>query len=251
LFFAASVRLVNPNYTGPVMTVRNGGSGSTQDFYSDKMQTYLTTGAGNTGTSYATWIGANTGYVTKLYDQSNNNNHLVQATNASQPPLTLFGGKYVLTFDNTKPYYLNITTPCVPKTIFTQFYNTNNFAASIICANSDYEMRFGNNGLKCTGDGNADYIFSAMTYATPLTTVKLVYANGVNISTSMLLSGLSVWQTLSISVNSPYNTNFTKVGTDGFSKDRGINGYMVEMICHNSTIDSTGMTNYYNDRLII
>ena len=30
---------------------------------------YLTTGANNTGTSYSSWIGANTAYVTIWYDQ--------------------------------------------------------------------------------------------------------------------------------------------------------------------------------------
>jgi hypothetical protein len=251
LYFAASVRLVNPNYTGAVMTVRNGTSGTTQDFYSDKMQTYLTTGPGNTGTSYATWIGANQGFITKLYDQSNNGNHLIQNTNANQPQLVLNSGKYVMKMDNTKPYFLNITTAMVPKTIFTQFYN--NFAgeATIICAATDYGQRFGQFGvpsnqfgLRILGDGNnSDYYNSA-------TGTKLVYANGVNITSTLLLSGLNVWQTLSISVTTPFNLAFTKVGTDGFSKDRGINGFMVEMICHNSTIDATGMQNYYADRLI-
>ncbi len=59
---------LNANYKGAVMNVSHGGTCS-QDFYSDKLQTYLTTSIGGT----SSWIGANTSYKSWkrwLYDMS-------------------------------------------------------------------------------------------------------------------------------------------------------------------------------------
>jgi hypothetical protein len=120
--FAVSVRLVIPSYSGPVVNVRNSSTNVTQDFYADKYQTYLTTGPNNTGTTYAAWIGANTGYITKLYDQNDKGNHAINTTNnTSQPNLALINNKYVIQFQSGNSTVLNLTRSTRPNTIFCHF----------------------------------------------------------------------------------------------------------------------------------
>jgi hypothetical protein len=63
-------------------------------------------------TALTTFIGANNGFVTKIYDQSGNGNHLVQTTNANQPVIVLAGviqtdpnnNKVAIDFDGTNDF---------------------------------------------------------------------------------------------------------------------------------------------------
>jgi hypothetical protein len=73
-------------YTGPVMNLRLSTSSTNPgtDFYAD-LYGNLWTGPGGTGTTFATWVGANTAYVYIWYDQSGKCNHATQSTNANQP----------------------------------------------------------------------------------------------------------------------------------------------------------------------
>lgn len=63
---AFSVRQVVSTYTGPVVQVRNGATGTTVDFFPTyNPQAAPSFGlAAADGTSYSAWIGAATGYVT-------------------------------------------------------------------------------------------------------------------------------------------------------------------------------------------
>uniref|UniRef100_A0A6C0D2L0 LamG-like jellyroll fold domain-containing protein n=1 Tax=viral metagenome TaxID=1070528 RepID=A0A6C0D2L0_9ZZZZ len=254
--FAVSVRLVIPSYSGPVVNVRNSSTNVTQDFYADKFQTYLTTGPNNTGTTYASWISTNTGYITKLYDQSNKGNHAINAANnTTQPNLALINNKYVIQFQSGNSTVLNLTRSTRPNTIFCHFYNTNLEFGTIISTNSDYGMRFGAYQAELSGrniNGNTtqgDWYFSSIG-------TKLAYANNVNITSTNTLSATSVWQVFSVSVQTSIwwsgtitNEYFTKIGKDGYSNNRSINGYMTEMICHNKQMFESDMINYYNDSL--
>lgn len=78
-----AIRRLLTSYTGPVINIRSS-AGPVSDFYAD-LNGNLTTGTNGTGTAYATWIGANTGYVTTWYDQSGKNAHATQTTTTLQP----------------------------------------------------------------------------------------------------------------------------------------------------------------------
>jgi hypothetical protein len=83
---AYSLKLVNSSYSNPVVQLRRSSDNNTLDFYSTSNGT-LTTGAAATGTSYFTWIGANTAFVVTWYDQTGRGKHVTQATQTLQPPL--------------------------------------------------------------------------------------------------------------------------------------------------------------------
>ena len=244
--FGISTRLIVSTYSGPIMNIRRSSDNATSDFYSDKQQTYLTTGANNTGTTYASWIGANTGYITNMYDQSGKGNHCGNTTSSAQPKLSLYNGKYVMQYIRANATCLNITVPCGPNTIFSHFYATDSGYNTIITTPTDYEMRLiynGNYGDINSGNG-ADWYFSS-------TGNKTCYINNTN-STKISLA----WNTLCTSVQIPYTIAwgqlFNRVGTDGWSPiDRGLNGYMTEMICHNTEMSAIDMQHYYADQLIL
>jgi hypothetical protein len=253
--FAYSIRKVVSNYTGPVLNIRSSG-GTTSDFYSDLSQNYLTTGAGGTGTSYATWIGNNVGFVVTWYDQSGKGNHATNSTASTQPTLVKVNGIYVIQWLFPNSNLLNITNSAIgvtqPNTIFCQFWNNNLVHGSIITTQNDFEMRFGGTtAVNINGDSNTgDWFYNA-------TGTKLAYANNVSLSTSSgTLSGTSTWQVLSLSAQTPIwlnnsvNTYFNRVGTDGLlPASRGINGYMAELICHNTQMGANSMQSFYKNAL--
>jgi hypothetical protein len=72
------------SYTGPVMQLRNSGTGAISDFYADQYTT-LWTGPNQTGQPFGTWAGTYTCYVVVWYDQSGKNNHATQPTLSAQP----------------------------------------------------------------------------------------------------------------------------------------------------------------------
>ncbi len=262
IMYAVSVRRVIIPYTGPIMNIRNSGTGATQDFYSDSSQNYLTTGANNTGTSYASWIGGNTGYVRILYDQCGKNNHAVNSTNnTTQPFLQLQSGKYVLRMNTGLLTFLYTTTPSRPNTVFSHFMNQNtNFGTlmsgytgsiSTTVTTYDYGLRFGSGGNNIgvtTGNTN-DWFFSS-------SGTKLAYNNG---GAATLLAGVGNWNLLALSVGNStwsiivrgvtYPLYFGTIGVNGQQATRGITGYFTEMICHNQTMVAQDMIDFYNNRL--
>ena len=260
--FGISTRLVVPTYTGAIMNIRRSSDNATSDFYSDKQQTYLTTGANNTGTTYASWIGSSTGYITKMYDQSGQGNHCTNTTNSAQPTLALYNGKYVMQFTRANSTCLNITTPCQPNTVFCHLFNkdvlsTGQYINGVLTVTgADYELRFNfYNYTTATIDTIAninltpkvnvnDWFYSA-------TGNKLSYVNNINSSVISFY-----WTILSTSVQTPtwasVNAKFNRIGTSNYSTTlRGFNGYMTEMICHNCEMSELDMQHYYADQLIL
>jgi len=236
-----SVRLVISTYTGPVFQLRRSSDNALQTFYTDDIQSYLTTGANNTGTTYSSWIGANTAYVTIWYDQSTNANHATNAVNGTtQPNISLQNSKYVIQFINNNSTVLNITTSYSPNTVFCHFYNTNTSHATIITSSIDFEVRFG--GYSSTivnGDSNGqDWFYCG-------TGTKVSYNNGAS-STTVLVNG---WNLLSLSIGTVSGTPFNRIGMDGYSNTRAMNGYMTEIMLHNKAVVANDMVSYYNNRL--
>ncbi|MBL7693133.1 MAG: VCBS repeat-containing protein, partial [Flavipsychrobacter sp.] len=81
---AYSVRRLSTSYTGKLIQVRRSSDNSLSD---------IGYNAGNHLDTVAlkTFIGGNTGYVVKWYDQSGNGNDGIQATNSSQPMIVSAG----------------------------------------------------------------------------------------------------------------------------------------------------------------
>lgn len=103
-------KYVNNNYLGPIIGIRRSSDNAELDFYMDSSGSNVNTSPYGTGTSFSTWIGSNTAYVTKWYDQSNTGNHASQS-NTTLQPIYNFSNKYI-DFTGTKYFILpNGTVP--------------------------------------------------------------------------------------------------------------------------------------------
>lgn len=247
-----SCRLIIPSYTGPIFKLRRSSDNVVQDFYTDEMQTFLTTGANNTGTSYSTWIGSSTAYIVTWYDQSGNGNHATNNTNnTTQPNISFQNNKYIIQFQKNNSTVLNVPN-IRPNTIFCHFYNTNSvYGGSIMSTPYDYQMRFGGGAVNINGDSNGGdwYYMGSLNGGTCLS-----YNNGVSSSTV----AVNEWNLFTVSLSTPqWSTNqtgnvatyFTRIGQDGYSAvNRSIDGYMTEMICHNKALTTDDILSYYNNK---
>lgn len=246
MLVALSIRRIIQGYTGPIISVRNSSdaTNTSQDFYTDELQSYLTTGPNKTGSAYSTWIGANTGYITKWYDQSGKGNHATNsANNTTQPIILLFNGNYYIQFINTNSTQLNLTTAVQPNTIFCNFYNSNSSYGTIISSAYGLGQRFSGSGLTIDGDSNSGDWYKSSSGT------KLSYVNGVS---SSVLSSLYKFQSLCLSVQN-YPTTVPlylySIGNDTFGNSRSINGFMMDLICHNTQMSSNSMVTFYNNIL--
>jgi len=111
---AFGVRLLNSAYTGPVMQIKAGATGTPTDFYAPKNGTTgVNSLATSSGTTLASFLSGATAYVTIWYDQTGNSNHGVWVGSGSQPQppaSSYFGGTVVLP---TYPPTFNTTTNVV------------------------------------------------------------------------------------------------------------------------------------------
>lgn len=71
-------------YMGPLFKFRRSTDDVELDFYGD-LYGNLGTSYGATGTSFSSWIGTATAYVSVWYDQSGNGRHATQTETSSQP----------------------------------------------------------------------------------------------------------------------------------------------------------------------
>lgn len=82
-----SLKLKYDGYTGSCLRVRRSSDDAEQDidFVSGAMDAAIDT------TALATFVGANSAYVTKIYDQSGNSDDWIQATSGKQPRIVNAG----------------------------------------------------------------------------------------------------------------------------------------------------------------
>jgi hypothetical protein len=242
MFCAFSVRRIVSTYTGPVLTLRRSSDNATSDFYTDATQSYLTTGANNTGTTFATWIGANTAFVTRWYDQSGKENHATQTTVSRQPPISLQTkssvSKYVIKFDNTNDYsFVTMTTAQKVLTVFCQFINSHNDNATILSGQSGTD--FGVRTTRIPGGNENDWYFSA-------SGTKYLYNNGSS-ATSL---PLNTWNSMAATITTYVsNTTLVNIGTSIVAPVWGMRGFMSEMICHNTSMSTNELATFYSNRL--
>jgi hypothetical protein len=108
---AYSVRLLRgARYDNALIRARRSSDNAEVDVFVDSnfqlsLDSNIT--SRTSGTTLATWVGANSAFVTKWYDQSGNSNDAVQATSANQPTIVASGvlqtnlGKAALLFNGT------------------------------------------------------------------------------------------------------------------------------------------------------
>jgi hypothetical protein len=109
---AYSVKRLLSSYSGAVVNIRRSSDNETSNFFADRFGN-LTTGENGSGTAYATWIGAATGFVVTWYDQSGNGRNATQATTTAQPTLDIANLR--VNFASPTNAFLQIASPgCIP-----------------------------------------------------------------------------------------------------------------------------------------
>ena len=115
---AYSVRLLRgARYDNALLRVRRSSDNAEVDVFVDtnyglSLNSNIT--SRTSGTTLATWVGANSAFVTKWYDQSGNSNDAVQATAANQPTIVASGvlqtdlGKAALQFSGTTSFQATV-----------------------------------------------------------------------------------------------------------------------------------------------
>ena len=159
---AYSTKRLSNTYTGPTLEIRRGSDSVTSDFYADNNGN-LGTAVGATGTSYATWIGASTGYVSKWYDQSGKGKHATQTNTSIQPSydssnksinFTVTGSFFNLP-NSTIPFATmqNSATASTSFTLFAKHGTTGGARAGILGCGTPGRMN-DMNALRVSDDGN-------------------------------------------------------------------------------------------------
>ena len=240
-----SMRLAIPTYTGPIINVTIVSTN--YEFYTDTMQTYFTTGPNNTGTSLSSIIGSSyIAYVNKWYNQAGGNNYLIQSGDP-RPQIAMIDGKFVIHFvnENNNRHYFNFSNGIAPYTIFSHFkpiFNPNYDSLTVLVqTNYDFSLRFASTGMF-----NID---NAGWYASSSGT-KNSYVN--NKQSDLITFGS--WNVFATSVENttwkerPINTLAYDINFPGRG-NRGLNGYMVEIIFNNEQMGVPDMQQFYNNRL--
>jgi hypothetical protein len=112
---AFSLKLINKDYTGPLVKVRRISDAAISDFYGDDSGNLFLNKKGDNLTS---WLNGSIGYVPTWYDQSGNARHITQYTEAFQPSITESGG---LLFNGSTQFLQTTNTP-IPAGLDTYTY---------------------------------------------------------------------------------------------------------------------------------
>jgi len=96
---AYSLRAVNPDYSGALVLIRRSSDNAEKAFLKDANNIFSLSSEDGSGTSLATWIGSDNGFLKTIYDQSGNGNNATQ-TNASLQNRIISAG--VLELENSK-----------------------------------------------------------------------------------------------------------------------------------------------------
>lgn len=223
---AFSLRKLNTSYSGNCIRVRRSSDNTEQDI--GFVNNYLDTA------SMKTFVGANNGFVTTLYDQSGNTRNAAQATQANQSQIIASGvinkqGTFpCLKFDNTDFY--SFTYPNTGATSNDVFYVNYLTGTSFIMHTTTspygYVATSGSTNTTLYGSYGTPSLYINGSLKTPTTRNDVYsYYNNVFALTTVLNCNLSssFWATTRIS---------------GYSGSLNFVGNMLEFIIYNSTNSS-------------
>ena len=99
---AYSLRKINADYTGKCIKVRRNSDNAEQEIAFDTNGNLSANSKIEDGTtSFSTWYGSDSVYITKWYDQSGNNKNAIRNTSTLQPRIVIDGA--ICTNTNGKP----------------------------------------------------------------------------------------------------------------------------------------------------
>jgi hypothetical protein len=226
---AFGCKLLNGNYSGPVMQIRNNASTPTSiDFYADILGN-LTTSGGVTLSSWLSTNSATVAYVSTWYDQTGNSNHATQTTTTTQP-----------VYNQTNKYIDFGTTTTGGQT--NAYFTLPNGAYPFNNTNYTYVFKNGPNitrtveGVIYSGgtSGNNQFMFSRINPNTTNSFTNAWFNNDLTSSTNSItnydvISSKYDGNTVSIYINNTLNTSRSSYGTrnqpNTNNRIGGINGY--------------------------
>jgi hypothetical protein len=103
---AYSLRLLVSSYVGPVVQLSNGTTN--MNGYADASGV-LWTSSTLSGQTLQSWLGASTGYIKTLYDQSGYGSHVAQPTQGNCPTINFTVSPPTMTFASASSQYLKVT----------------------------------------------------------------------------------------------------------------------------------------------
>lgn len=236
-----SVRQVVPSYTGPVVQLRRSSDGNLQDIYSNGKQynsngTKWTTAARGLGARFVDWLGSSTAYVSKWYDQSPNGNHAVNNNHdESQPFITSQYGHWVIQFQSGNNTFLNIPKKIGANTIFTELVFNNNLA--ILGASNIAEGNAFTNKIQ-----NAKITTYINNSGKPNTDLMGFYDSISTISRKTL-------NTVSVMSDTSTEAYIDKIGQ--VMNFAWFDGFVADIILHNTPMTGQDATDYFNNRLLV
>lgn len=189
---AYSLRKLRTAYTGYAIRVRRSSDNTSQDIGFDAN--------GNLDTTAITsFVGAGNGFVSIWYDQSGNNNHANQVTQANQPQiissgnLQLVNSKPSLYFNATNQSHLVLTT-----SLIAEVSNFNTFVGKRANANDKLIGLGGTASSACYGF----VLWSDNNYYLQAQYTAYQYSNNTDLTNNqVLLTGMNASGTMSISKN--------------------------------------------------
>jgi hypothetical protein len=230
-----SVRLVNSNYAGPVMSIMRSSDNTSNDFYSD----YNGNLKMSNGSNYADWSNGTLSVMT-WYDQSGSaRNATATTTSGGNPPQLVTdpagSGKYCIYFPNSNAtasaYYgfnMNVQTT---QSMICSYYTLSNSSGfqTLLSSNADRSIRFMNN-VAAGGSNFGDFMWLSGGYT--------LYDGTFSATNPYFTNTNGAWHT--IAYNSASATmNFIHIGYLEVSTtwvSRSFYGYMTDMFTFNSAL---------------
>lgn len=206
-----STRLINALYTGPIIQVKRSNDNEILDFYADlngnlKDKTF--------SSSYASWIGANVGYVTKWYDQSGAGLHAVNSSSPAIPPRLVRDptgcNRYVLFFPNSKVPDPDLKIQVSFNSTFPTYNSLGGTAPSldISTQNSNY-VKFSPGAVQSSSSSCQYMSFGPQTLN--------LQTKGFTMTCRFMFTSLGSWERL-IQLHNTDNTNYLFISRPGTSE---------------------------------
>lgn len=234
---AFSLRRLNYDYTGPLITVRRSSDNTQKDIYTLN------------DSSLQSFVGSSSGFVSKWYDQSGNDNHLTQTTTANQPRIVNSG---IIDKSGNKPSLFFSTGATANVLNLTTRVSTIGSVFSVV------KPLFTAGQLNCyiLGDtfyfdyhGNTDQWLSSSNAATYV-------INGNNYINNVLTNFTTTNKTTNLVLLSMIHTassgRFNSLSTDRNLGGRQWKGYYTELVLYSSNQTTNrvnienNINNYYN-----
>lgn len=247
---AYSLKQLNSSYSGPIIQVRRSSDNQEYNFYANDL----------TNGNLISWVNNSTGFISRWYDQSGNNNHATQST-ANLQPRIVSGNSVTNSNDILSPYYEYTQNGFLLPNI-----SSSNNLISVCCftnhpisnVTQDY-VRIGNAQWVVRHDGSST-VGQLHCYFRTDTTLKTNFRLNNQVVNNSWSFFVTTWDGStaraykngsSIGSNSPGGslTPDSSTGYIGSTSD-SLSGYISDILVFHRVLSSADISNIYNNYII-